>query len=151
MWCRTEFCIIEHTCGLCRGHEPLFHRSRLVHNSVYHAEQMHRGGDARCVAGHMFQDGTSGKRVEFTRQCRRIGVSGPSEDPELCVRLRLDRLRHSFVMCLTGLVHLNSKVIIVKYCGIGSCHRSRSAHTSCSCVKREALQSLVTILYFLCQ
>ena len=126
LWCGTELCIIEHRDRLCRGHEPLFHSSRLVHNSVYHAEQMHGGGEARGVAGHMFQYGTSGKRVEFTRQCRRIGVSRPSEGPELCVRLQLGRLRHLFVVCLTSLVHFKSKVIIMKYCGIGSCHRSRS-------------------------
>ena len=86
---------------------------------------MHYGGEARCVAGHMFQYGTIGKRVEFTRQRRRSGDARPSEGPELCVRLQLDRLRHSFLVCLTSYVHLKSKVTaFVKFCGIGSCHRS---------------------------
>ena len=148
LWCGTELCIIEHTCRLCRGHEPLFHSSRLVHNSVYHAEQMHRGGEARCVAGHMFQYGTSGKRVEFTRQCRRIGVSRPSEGPELCVTFQLDRLRLSFVVCLTSLMHFKSKVIIVKYCGVGSYHLSRTALTSCSSVKFSRRENVYHYLLF---
>jgi hypothetical protein len=109
---------------------------------------MHRGGEARCVAGHMFQYRASGKRVEFTRQCRRSGVSRASEGPELCVTLQLDRLRHSFLVCLTSLVHFKSKVIIVKYCGTGSCHRSRSALTSCSSVKRSRRENVYHSLLF---